>query len=91
MNDINNSVGIYTSHLPVRAIVFFGAPHRGLHTAALETLVNSRPTEDIIRELKPKSPTLTELSNKFRHVAKDINILTCYEEKSTRTVVQVIV
>ena len=89
MNDINNSVGIYTSRLPVRAIVFLGAPHRGLHTAALETLVNSRQTEDMMRELKSESPTLTELNDKFRHVAKDIDILTCYELKPTKTAVQV--
>lgn len=89
LSDINGSIGIYSSRLSVRSIVFLGAPHRGLHTAALETLVKSRPTEDMIRELKSESPTLTELNDKFRHVAKDIDILTCYELKPTRTAIEV--
>ena len=70
-------------------MVFLGAPHRGLHTAALETLVRSRPTEDMIRELRPESPTLTDMNDKFRHVAKDIDILTCYELSPTKTAIEV--
>lgn len=87
--DINGSVGIYSSRLPVRSIVFMGAPHKGLETTALETLVKSQPTEDIIRELRSESPTLTELNDKFRHVAKDIDILTCYELSLTKTAIEV--
>ena len=73
----------------MRSIIFLGAPHRGLHTSALETLVESEPTEDMVRELKSESPTLTELNDKFRHVGKDLNILTCYELKQTKTVIKV--
>lgn len=87
--DINGSVGIYSSRLPVRSIIFMGAPHKGLETTALETLVKSQPTEDIIRELRSESPTLTELNDKFRHVAKDIDILTCYELGLTKTAIEV--
>ena len=56
---------------------------------ALETLVKSQATEDMIRELKSESPTLTELNDKFRHVAKDIDILTCYELSPTKTAIEV--
>lgn len=87
--DINGSVGIYSSRLPVRSIIFLGAPHKGLETTALETLVKSQATEDMIRELNSESPTLTELKDKFRHVAKDIDILTCYELSPTKTAVEV--
>lgn len=82
-------MGVYSSRLPVRSIIFFGAPHKGLEITALETLVKSQVTEDMIRELRSESPTLTELNDKFRHVAKDIDILTCYELSRTKTVIEV--
>lgn len=72
----------------MRSIVFLGAPHRGLHTANLETSVKSKLTEDIVRELRAESPTLTELNDSFRFVAMDIDILTGYELKKTRTVIE---
>ncbi|KAL9015116.1 MAG: hypothetical protein Q9173_000256 [Seirophora scorigena] len=77
--DINGTVGVHSSRLPVRSIIFLGAPHKGLHTTALETLVKSKPTEDMVRELKAGSFTLTELNDKFRFAAKDIDIVTLYE------------
>ena len=61
-----------------------------METTALETLVKSQATEDMIRELKSESPTLTELNDKFRHVAKDIDILTCYELRPTKTAIAVL-
>ena len=67
-----------------------GAPHKGLETTALETLVSRKATEDMIRELKSESPTLTELNDKFRYVAKDIDILTCYELSPTKTAIEVL-
>ena len=44
----------------------------------------------MIRELKCEPPTLTELNNKVRHVAKDIDILTCYELSPTKTAIAVL-
>ena len=44
----------------------------------------------MIRELKSESPTLTELNDRFRHVAKDIDILTCYELSPTKTAIEVL-
>ena len=89
MSDITHSFQNHRSYLPVLSIIFLGAPHKGLQTAALETLVKSKPTEDMIRELKAESPTLTELNDKFRYVAKEINILTCYELYPTKTAIRV--
>lgn len=43
----------------------------------------------MIRELRSESPTLTELNDKFRHVAKEIDILTCYELSPTKTAIEV--
>ena len=89
LSDVNGSVGRYSSRLPVCAIIFFGAPHRGLQTTALETLVKSQPTEDMLRELRARSPTLNELNDKFRFVANNIDILTCFELWQTKTAVEV--
>ncbi|KAL8783807.1 MAG: hypothetical protein Q9195_009274 [Heterodermia aff. obscurata] len=86
--DINGSINIYSSRLPVRSIIFLGAPHKGLEIRALETLVKTQPGEDIVRELKAESPTLTELNDKFRYVAENIDILTCYEMIPTKTAMQ---
>ncbi|OBT46051.1 hypothetical protein VE00_03699 [Pseudogymnoascus sp. WSF 3629] len=76
------------SHLPVRTLIFFGAPHNGLEVTALETLVKGRPTQTLISELKRESPTLTGLSERFRHVAKDMTIHTYYESRPTSTVAE---
>ncbi|KFY05771.1 hypothetical protein V492_08307 [Pseudogymnoascus sp. VKM F-4246] len=74
------------SRLPVRAVIFFGAPHNGLEVTALETLVKGRPTQTLISELKPESPTLTGLAERFRYVAGDVTIHTYYESRPTFTV-----
>ncbi|KAL5352483.1 hypothetical protein ACLOAV_002431 [Pseudogymnoascus australis] len=74
------------ARLPVRTLIFFGAPHNGLEVTALETLVKGRPTQTLISELKRESPTLTGLSERFRHVAKDMTIHTYYESRPTSTV-----
>ncbi|KFY72740.1 hypothetical protein V499_07136 [Pseudogymnoascus sp. VKM F-103] len=76
------------SRLPVRTLIFFGAPHNGLEVSALETLVKGHPTQTLISELKRESPTLTGLSERFRHVAKDMTIHTYYESRATSTVAQ---
>ncbi|OBT89295.1 hypothetical protein VE02_02607 [Pseudogymnoascus sp. 03VT05] len=85
---ITNLEPIIRSHLPVRTLIFFGAPHNGLEVTALETLVKGRPTQTLISELKRESPTLTGLSERFRHVAKDMTIHTYYESRPASTVAE---
>lgn len=72
----------------MRTLIFFGAPHNGLEVTALETLVKGRPTQTLISELKRESPTLTGLSERFRHVVKDMTIHTYYESRPTSTVAE---
>ncbi|KFX91076.1 hypothetical protein V490_06092 [Pseudogymnoascus sp. VKM F-3557] len=76
------------SRLPVRTLIFFGAPHNGLEVTALETLVKARPTQTLISELKRESPTLLGLAERFRHVASDMTIHTYYESRPTNTVAE---
>lgn len=78
------------SRLPVRAIIFLAAPHRGLNIDALQTLVMGQATEGLINELRADSPTLRDLTSRFRDIVEDnIDVLTCYEQRPTKTVVKV--
>lgn len=86
--DARRALGATSEPFPVRCVVFLGAPHRGLHIDALETLVKSKPTEDIIRELKAESPTLTYLNINFCNVVSDVQIVSVYEKQLTPTVIQ---
>jgi hypothetical protein len=71
--------------LPVSMMVFMGPPHRGLEVGALEWLVKSQPTQNLIRELKFGSPTTRALNDEFGKVAHRIPIVTCYETRQTKT------
>ena len=73
---------------PVICLVFIGAPHRGLEVASLQTLVKGRPSEELVRELKRHSPTLTRQNADFKNLYGDFNILTIYEMKDTPSVRQ---
>ncbi|KAL1618730.1 hypothetical protein SLS56_010460 [Neofusicoccum ribis] len=85
------SKGLNSHRLPMRAIIFLGAPHNGLASDSykiLETLVKGRVTQQLLTELKTDSPTLRDLSARFIPIAKEIEILTCYDTMETKTVVQ---
>lgn len=75
--------------LPVRTIIFFGTPHRGLQTDALRTLVGSTPSKTIVEELTEDSTTLFYLNRDFRHVVEEVDILSIYEMYPTKTVLKV--
>ncbi|KFZ14209.1 hypothetical protein V501_03348 [Pseudogymnoascus sp. VKM F-4519 (FW-2642)] len=83
------SLGINSSRIPVREIIFLAAPHRGLNITALQTLVKGEATEQMVLELQSESPTLTWLNQSFTRFARDIDILTCYETKPTKTAIDV--
>lgn len=70
-------------------MIFLAAPHRGLNVTALKTLVKGEPSERLIEELRAESATLTDLNRGFAYIAKDIEILTCYETKPTKTAINV--
>ncbi|KAI9654773.1 MAG: hypothetical protein M1821_005767 [Bathelium mastoideum] len=73
--------------IPVRCVVFLGAPHRGLEVTALKTPVKSTPSENIIRELEPDSPTLNYLNELFSNVIRGTRIISCYEKHPTPTII----
>jgi len=77
------------SRLPVRTIVFLAGPHRGLNVTAMQTLVKGQAAQALVDELAVRSRTLNEINQRFAHIAGDIEILTCYETKPTKTAIQV--
>jgi hypothetical protein len=83
-----SSPGMNLQQLPVRSLVFFGAPHRGLNILAIKTLVEGWPSEDIVQELKKQSPTLTKLNEDFRDLLGGLDILTIYELEDTPSITQ---
>lgn len=54
---------------------------------ALRTLVKDEPPRHLIDELAPGSPTLEDLNERFINIAQDLDILTCFETRKTKTVV----
>ncbi len=69
----------------VKAVIFFGAPHRGLNITAIQSIMKGTPSAELIRELESQSPTVQRLNDGFRHVCEDLDILTIYEKKPTAT------
>jgi hypothetical protein len=58
-----------------------------MNVDALRTLVKDEPPRQLIDELAPGSPTLEDLNDRFMNIAQDIDILTCFETRRTKTVV----
>ena len=72
-------------YLACCGIVFFGAPHRGLNNPELETLVQGKPPDDLVRDLRPNSSLLSSLNRSFPDTCEDIRIVSCYETEHTLT------
>jgi hypothetical protein len=73
-----------------RAIVFFGAPHRGLDIDALQIVTQGRPTEEMIRDLHPTSKLLLDLNDAFRALSGSVVLISCYETNETPTTREVL-
>lgn len=69
--------------------MFLAAPHRGLNVTAMQTLVKGKASQALVDELSGGSRSLNEISARFAQIAGDIDILTCYETKPTKTAIEV--
>jgi len=74
----------------IRAIVFFGAPHKGLDIDALRTITQGKPTEELIRDLSPTSGLLLSLNDMFRAFSDSVVLISCYETNETPTTREVL-
>ena len=66
-----------------------GAPHGGLATEALMTLVKGKASESLIEDLQPGSPSLKTLTFRFAEIAQDVRILSIYERLPTKSAIEV--
>ena len=73
----------------VPQIIFMGAPHGGLATDALMTLVKGKASETLIEDLQPGSAVLKKMTSKFAPLAQRIRILSIYERLPTKSAIQV--
>ena len=69
----------------VKAVIFFGAPHRGLNITAMQSVLKSTPSAELIRELGRQSPTMQKLNDGFRYLSEGLDILSIYEKRPTAT------
>ena len=69
----------------VKAVIFFGAPHRGLNITAMQSILNGTPSAELVRELGWQSPTTQRLNKGFRHLCEGLDILSIYEKRPTAT------
>ena len=69
----------------VKAVIFFGAPHRGLNITAMQSIMNGTPSAELIRELGWQSPTIQRLNSHFPRSSEGLDILAIYEKKPTAT------
>ena len=78
------------SHIAdVPFIVFIGAPHRGLDSPSLKTVLGVEDlSKDIVDELGESSPTLIDLNENFARIAHQLFILSCYELRPTKTLIK---
>ncbi len=87
------AIGVYLLNSPfpaqsppdLKAVIFFGAPHRGLNVTAMQSIMNGTPSAELVRELEWQSPTMQRLNNGFRHLCEGLDILSLYEKKPTAT------
>ncbi|KAK5698430.1 hypothetical protein LTR17_023662 [Elasticomyces elasticus] len=74
--------------LPVKSVMFLGVPHGGLDQSALADIIQGRPPQELVTELRRNSPTLRGLAQRFKSNCSDLVVHTYYESRMTNTVVQ---
>ncbi|KAF4955463.1 hypothetical protein FSARC_11830 [Fusarium sarcochroum] len=77
------------SRLPVRAILFFGTPHRGLNIKALETMVQGQENAKLIKDLEGESAALENLREGFKRIANTFKIYSFVETRTTPMVTEI--
>ncbi|KAH7307989.1 hypothetical protein B0I35DRAFT_515832 [Stachybotrys elegans] len=77
------------SRMPIRSILFFGAPHTGLNIRALQAVVAGHANETLVRDLGENSSVLEDLAQSFEKIAKFIKIYSFVETHDTPVVEQI--
>ena len=89
---ISNMTEDVRHRLPIRSLIFFGVPHRGLDTnGTLPSMVHGSPPQVLVSELNRDSPTIIRLTKRFTEVLDEAPFVvhSLYESQTTKTVIKV--
>jgi triacylglycerol esterase/lipase EstA (alpha/beta hydrolase family) len=71
----------------VRAVVFFGVPHKGMTISHLHSMVTSQPNRTLVEDLGPDSTYLRVLDDQFSGLAcQSVRVFSVFETKVSPTV-----
>lgn len=71
----------------VRAVIFFGVPHKGMEISHLLSMVDGQPNERIVEDLGPASTYLRVLEDQFSGLARQsVRVFSVFETKLSSTV-----
>jgi triacylglycerol esterase/lipase EstA (alpha/beta hydrolase family) len=71
----------------VRAVVFFGVPHKGMSISHLQSMVGGQPNLRLVEDLGPQSTYLRVLDDQFSGLAcQSVRVFSVFETKRSRTV-----
>jgi triacylglycerol esterase/lipase EstA (alpha/beta hydrolase family) len=71
----------------VRAVIFFGVPHRGMQILHLRSMVDGQPNGTLVEDLRSESTYLRVLDDQFSGLAyQSIRVFSVFETKRSPTV-----
>lgn len=71
----------------VRAVIFFGVPHKGMEISHLRSMVDGQPNGRIVEDLGPASTYLRVLDDQFSGLARQsVRVFSVFETKRSPTV-----
>ena len=71
----------------VRAVVFFGVPHKGMQISHLRSLIDGQPNGTLVEDLGSESTYLRVLDDQFSGLAyQSVRIFSVFETKRSPTV-----
>ena len=71
----------------VRAVIFFGVPHRGMQTSHLRSMVDGQPNGTLVEDLRSESTYLRVLDDQFSGLAfQSIRVSSVFETRLSPTV-----
>jgi Putative serine esterase (DUF676) len=70
----------------VRAVIFFGVPHRGMTISHLRAMVGGQPNRTLVEDLSPESTYLRVLDDQFSGLAcQSVRVFSVFETRRSPT------
>jgi len=86
--DANTNPEYSTVFKEIKAAIFLGTPHRGADIASILNgiLEISFSWSSFVRQLQPRSDTITSINNHFIHLASSLSLVSYFETQNTRII-----